>query len=566
MPNVYVTFPEIAQSVSRPIIYDIISQVEDIVKINKSTKVYFPGDNQRMSQPGSSIDHAPFADPDRDPLFENDNYLFIEVEEDFETESLSATNTTGACHNAIFADNAIGVYLAPMYATSMVTIHFKYRTKSKTEALRWRDDIRMRVSQMRDVNLHDISYHYPLPGSLVRLLRHIHTAREAKHGYGEDFADYIKQYSVNRLTMVGDLANKEAKFAISETQMRIVGLYGFDGIPEKPELEQDIGTYTIAFDYKFTYERPLACQAKYPVMVHNQLLPQELIQFVNKSYDLDNVPKTYSPVLKGLSHFEAERQLSQRIDMRHDIVIPEYDDFVCRVFYSGTSPVMTVLCELDEQDMVSLFNLRELGDYALDENVLDFISNGEYNYLTDPYKSVINVSVYDFDNIVHHTKFTVDSDLNVKFVSPANPRGCYRVRISLMTNFNLLPPKVLERMTAYPKAFVKLITAVDETLLNHPGFWDLGKRSSLPAQLLKQIQLYLTGDVDALATDPYSKGIYKGTGVGVSTLPIGFSQKLPQIGYVPIYGRELKAYQRKRMKINRVSVKQIVLNLTQIGA
>lgn len=566
MPNVYVTFPEIAQSVSRPIVYDIISQVEDIVKINKSTKVYFPGDNQRMSQPGSSIDHEPFADPDRDPLFENDNYLFIEVEEDFESESLSATNTTGACHNAIFADNSLGVYLAPMYATSMVTIHFKYRTKSKTEALRWRDDIRMRVSQMRDINLHDISYHYPLPGSLVRLLRHIHTTREAKHGYGENFADYIKQYSINRLTLVGDLANKEARFVISETQMRIVGLYGFDGIPEKPELEQDVGTYTISFDYKFTYERPLACQAKYPVMVHNQLLPRELIEFVNQSYNLENIPKTYSPVLKGLAHFEAEQQLSQRIDMRHDIVIPEYDDFVCRVAYSGTSPIMTVLCELDEQDMVSLFNLKELGDYVLDEDVLSFLSGGEYYYLTKPYKSLLNISVYDADNLVHHTKFTVDADLNVKFVDPVSPRGCYRVRISLMTNFSSLMSGVIDRFANYPKAFVKLIGAVDETLMNHPGFSDLGRRSSLPMQVLKQVQLYLSGDVDAMNTDPYSKGVYRNTGVGISTLPTGFSQRLPQIGYVPVYGRELKAYQRKRMQINRVSVRQIVLNLTQIGA
>lgn len=565
MPNVYVTFPEISQSVSRPIIFDIISQVEDIVKINKSTKIYFPGDNQRMMQPGSSIEHEPFADPDRDPLFENDNYLFIEVEEDFELESLSATNTTGACHNAVFVDNYLGVYLAPMYATSAVTVHFKYRTKSKTEAIRWRDDMRMRVSQMRDVNLHDISYHYPLPSVLVKLLVEIHRTRENKHGYGETLSEYIKQYSTNRLTLVGDLANKEAKFAISETQARIVGLYTFDGIPEKPEANDDIGTYTVSFDYKFTYERPLGCQAKYPVMVHNQLLPRELIEFVNKSYDLENVPKTYSPVLKGLSHFEAEYQLPQRINLHTHISIPEYDDFICSVSYTGTTAFMTVLCELDESDNMSLFNLRELGDYAFDENVLAFLADIEHPYLMIPYKSLINICIYDGDNLVHYNKYVVDRDLNVRFLQPMNPRGCYRVRFCLMTDLSSLMPGALNRFTGYPAAFVAMLGAVDEALANHPGFTELGSRTSLPAQAIRQAQLFLQGNIDELLKDPYSRGIYRGTSVGVAKVPDGFSTQNPQIKFVPIYGHQLRNYQRKRMQEGKLSVQKIIKTIVPVG-
>lgn len=565
MPNVYVTFPEIAQSVSRPIIYDIISQVEDIVKINKSTKVYFPGESQRMSQPGSTIDHAPFADPDRDPLFENDNYLFIEVDEDFETESITATNNTGACHNALFADDVLGVYLAPMYATAQVTIHFKYRAKSKTEALRWRDDIRMRVSQMRDINLHDITYHYPLPANLTKLLRYIHAAREGKHGYGDSFADYIKQYSVNRLTLIGDLANKEAKFAISETQMRIVGMYGFDAISDKPEYDQDIGTHTVSFDYKFTYERPLACHAKYPIMVHNQILPREVVEFVNQSYNLDNIPKTYSPMLKGLANFEAEYQIPKMTGCNTHISIPPYDDFTTKVKYSGTTAFTTVLCELDENDMMSLFNLRELGDYALDSDVLRFLADGEYYYLTKPYKSLINVSVYDSDNLIHYEKYEVDTDLNIRFKQPMSPRGCYRARLSLMTDLTSLMPGALERFAKHPAAFVALISAIDEALAQHPGFAILGSRTVLPLQAVVQAKLFLTGNLDELNKDPRSLGIYRSSSVSTTILPSGFTKENPSSSFVPYYGKVLATYQKKRVMSARVNADKIIKVIKPVG-
>lgn len=561
MPNVYVTFPEIAQSVSRPVVYDIVSQVEEITKIDRNTKIYFPGESQKMQQPGTSLDNAGATAQSRDPNFENDNYLFIEVAEDFSKETLSATNTTGMYHHSLFTDDQLGVYLAPMYATCKVIISFKYRSKSKTEAMRWHDDIRMRVSQMRDVNIHSVTYHYPLPGVLVYLLKVIHETRENKFGYGEDFAQYIQRNSANRLTLVGDLAGKEAKFAIPETQARIVGLFEFDGIPDKPELDTSTGTHTVSFDYSFSYERPLACHAKYPIMVHNQLLPREFIEFVNRSKNFDDEPMHYSPSLKGLSFFEAEKQLPMRLDLHPQVTLPPYDDFVCENTYPGTASVLVALCELDETDFKTLLNLKELGDYQLDPTVLDFIQNSEYGFMLRPYLSLLNISVYKNNGLVHYSRLQIDNDLNVKFKEPADPRFCYRVRIALSADIGSVTIPAVKRLSARPKAFVKLIGAIDTMLRDNPGFAVLATRDKLPEPDVAKVFKFLTGYDMVGSQDIASLATYTTGPVGITTAPGGYGGQYPQQSFVAMSGLALERYRKERIRRNIVTVDEILTGL-----
>lgn len=563
MPNISVTFPEIAQSVSRPVIFDIISQVEDIVKIDKSTKIYFAGDTQRMQQPGTSIDATGVGSQNKDPEFTNLRRLQIEVTEDFAVETLSATPVHGLGNSLLFGDDSLGVYLAPMYATSAVSIAFKYVCNGKTEALRWRDDMRIRVSQMRDVNLHDISYHYILPTPFVELLAEVYTAREAKCGYGDSFVNYVKHHSCDRLGVIGDLAGKEARLSISETQMRIVGLFDFDGLPEKPELESESGTWSISFSYKFTYERPVTCYARYPIMVHNQLLRPELVGFTNGSYDLENVPKSYSGSLNGLSFFESDNQLTQRFNPRSEIILPEYDDFATKYPYRGLGNVLTALCEVDETDNRTLLNLTELGDIAIDADILDFILKSEFRYITQPYKSILNLTLYRNNDLAYRDSLTVTSALDVKGSRDLDLRNCHRVKLLLVTDLSMLDNAAIERLKQYPKAFVKIVSSIDELLRNHPGILSLGDKRTISDSDFNILYRFLTG-IDlrtgtVMANLPVASG---SSAVTISTIRNKYvntgNNYRPLDVFRNIRGPELERYRRERIQMNKVLLSEII--------
>ncbi len=462
MPVVKMTLPDVSQSVTRPIVFDIIRQVQEVTKISKDTKIFYPGDINRMQQGGSSID-----DKNRDAVMATNQIVFIEVEDDYDVETLSTTAVNYNENIPILHDARISTRLTPIYVDNIITIHFKYRTKSKTEALRWRDDMRVQLSAMRDINLHDLTYHYNIPMPFLELLKTIHTLRENIDGYGDAFEDWLKNNSTNRLTLVSDLTNNNINLAVSETQTRVQGLYDFNSVPEKPERDDATGTWTISFSYKFTYNRPTACEARYPLMVHNQLLPPEYLNFGGVPNDPSKIEKTFTKSLKAMNFFERQSDSAIRAKPLDFIRIPDNDEFnlVNPPVYTGT--IFTVLCETDLNSRKDMFNLNELGDVILDSDILEFIAKSEYPYITKLFDSIFNISFYR-GNYLAGTGLICDSNLNIKTVDEQDLRIVHHVRFSIITDLTVLRKEALDRLRKYPNALLKVIHCLNETLMNNP--------------------------------------------------------------------------------------------------
>lgn len=488
MPTVSLTLPEITQAVIRPIVYDIIGQVQHITKIDPSTKIYFSGDSGKRQTSGSSID----SDTDRLAVFNTNRMAFIEVEEEYDIGAIGTTAVTRGEQLPVFIDEALGVHIAPVYASTDMVINFKYRCPSKTEAIRWRDDIRIRVSQMNNIFMHSVTYHYMLPIEAIVLTQAIHANREANFGYGETYEEYMTAHSTPRLTLVGDLTNKSSSLVISETQCRIIGLYGFDALPDKPEHDDGTGTWTISFSYKFSYEKPIGCAIRYPVIVHNQLLPQDLIDFTDKAYDIDKVNKSYSLSIDALHSFESGAIMNSRIIYDYEIKIPSYDDFIPGSYNKGMGTVLTALCEVDA-DKHTLLNLNELGDIAVDVDVMQFIKESELQYMGKAYFSILNLSLYRDKFLASSGTLSLDASLNVTSVNELDLRRQHRVMLSIVTDLTMLTKEALDRLRRYPKALVKIIGAINEILRNHPDFEKLSTKPVVTKRDLDPIYRMITG-------------------------------------------------------------------------
>lgn len=488
MPRISLTLADVSQSISRPIIYDIIGQISNITKINDKSKIFFPGPIEKMKTVGSDIDSS----SERFAQFDTNYITFIEVEEDFDKEAIGSTAVMQREHIPVFIDEKLDVQIVPVYAKNDVTLNIRYRCPSETEAKRWYNDLRMKFSQYRDVNLHKIKYHYMLPRETLLLIKDIYLLRENVSGYGESLDEYLIGHSSDRLDIIGNLVGEEARFVITETQTRIEGLYDFDGMPEKPS-RQDKGYWEITFSYRFSYEMPIACNMRYPIMVHNQLLPKEYTIFNNTQYDINKDNLSASASLNALYSFEMNTIIDQRIRPDAMIRLPYFDDYIMPMVPKGTGTVFLALCEVDKTDNRTLMNLKDLGPIILDKDILDFIISSEIPYICKMFKSIIHISLYRNNSLTTFNTIDCDYSLNIHGIEDLDLRNLHHIRMSLVCDLSLLTSDAIDRLKKYPKALVKIISAMNDLLKNNPDFIHLSDERYITDLQFSAIYQMLTG-------------------------------------------------------------------------
>lgn len=547
MPKISMTLPETSQAISRPVVIDIVNQVKAVTKIPADTPIFFPGDSERMRTAGSELN----SEADRFASFETNRMVFIEVEEDHNVDAIATSSVHGQGAQPVFLDKDLGVAVVPIYTKTDLSITMRYRTHSKTEAIRWRDDMRLRVSQMRDMNTHVIKYHYLLPAEILILLKDIYTHREAVLPYNEGFVEYFKSKSTDRLTLIGDLIGKDARLGISETQTRVFGYYDFEPLPDKPEKDNDKGVWTVTLVYKLTYDKPYVCHVRYPVIVHNQLLPYAYTAFTDSSVDLNKMVLSFQGSLFAMRSFEYDVTMNTVKDPQAYIRLPDFDDYVIPQAMPGTGTILMALTTV-ESDNRSLVNLKELDPIILDQDIIDWLVEEEYQYICQRYRSVIQVHLYRNNTLIQNLSLTCDNSLNIKATVDLNLRNQHRIRLSLVTDLSYLDTDAIRRLRKRPKAFVKVIGAMNELLKNHPDFNNLGDLNRITDFQFSEIYRILTGFYPGnnnYQSNPATN--YYGSGLQASYFPNGSSLVNMFAGLDPIM---VENYRRNRVGFNTVQV------------
>ena len=442
------SIPETEQTIIRPIVIDMINQIKVMTKIDNNIKVLFPGDIGKMHQAGSTIDND-----NREPLLATSKYILITVDEQYDQDNIYTSIVNKVEQPPIFVDRNLEVMIRGVYIKSNITINVIFKTPNKTETKRWIDEIRTKLSGpiMRDINLHTLHYSYSIPEPFLKLLKVIHRQREEIDGYGDNFNEYLKNHSTNKLTFVGDLGNKHRKSVVAETQFKIIGSFDFDELPEKPE-KDDSSSWSIKFSYKFNFQKPIACNMHYPIMIHNQLLPPEYLTFYSSYYDPNNVPTQYTVSLAAMSHFDVQKITKEILNKYGYIKLPLFDDFILPppCVFSGTKSIFIALCSLQLPNKKLLLNIKELDIIHINHTLLEFIITSEYKYIGSIYQSVFNVSLFNWMNLMGDKDLVCDKNLNIFSPIDLNLRNNYRVRFAVINDLNKLSLPALNRLKARP--------------------------------------------------------------------------------------------------------------------
>lgn len=467
MPNIHVSLPETEQSIFRPIVIGVVKQVQEITKLD-AVDVYFPsGDKYNTS--GATLDSK--TDLFVETTSKRMNY--IQVEETIDPGEISPTFFNGKEYPPIFEDRACGVIVSPVYAKHNVVITFKYSCGSKTESVRWLQDFRMALSRLRNINQHEAQYQYNIHKSIAAIIAKVYEYREKVAPYGQTFNQYFEAHTTPRLTVVGTLTGHKSIFAVAEKQVEIYGEFDFDTLPSKSE-KDDSGMWQVEFSYKFNYDKPIGCHIRYPILVHQQLMPLEWVSFTaDETRSLDKQVTDMSRTQSALSMFRADRVMD-RIKAEDGIIrIPKFDDFKGDSVLHSTAGILQALATITETDRKSLLSLQDLDDIVLDQEVIKFFRESEYLYLNQPCKSFFNISLYQNGSLQDWRRLSVDSRLNVSATRDLDLRNQYRVRLSLSTDLDFVTPEAFQRIRKYPKVMYLVVSSINKAFRENPELKNL---------------------------------------------------------------------------------------------
>lgn len=452
MPKLLLAVPETYDSVTRPIIYDVTRQLFAWTGLPADTPIFYPSAHGTVQQPGSER----LQEPLKAELAFNDQ-VSVEVDETVEQDRILSTAVLYPDNLFIFRDPRVETILKPVYSSTEITINFKFRSVDEVKAKRWREQMRVRVSQLRDVLLIDIRYAYQIPPAALLVLREIHRLMENIAGYGDTFAHWFGEHVTPAATVESNLSGDQMQVAFTEHQMRIVGMWDFEGAPEPGSKEDEGDTWTIGVAFKFKYDKPVSVVMDYPQMIHNQVIRYPCNSGDDTlPFNPDQVSKHYSLSAYFFEHFNKARALEgmlkgPEIVGNEGLRFPRWDEFLPKSTAPWYIRIFSGMISLDlaeGHDPRRLMRLDRLPEgYTMNERMKAFVE-GEAPYMTRLFYSVFSCNLYLSNDIQPDGSIEVDPDLNVLTTFDPNPRARFHVWLGLCYNWRFLSPAALARLMA----------------------------------------------------------------------------------------------------------------------
>ena len=453
MPKPVIPINQIEETFLRPIVFKVIEDLQDISALDEDIKVYYPSESEKTPQPGSAM-----SDQYGYNRLTSDNKILLTVTEEYLETAIHTNMIMGREANPIFLDNNLGVSVNPIYKTMNITINFTVRFSNKELANVWRNRAHTKISRLKQYHLHSLPYGYNVPHATIVILREIHRLREATKPYNEDFDTYFSNHSSPKLTNIVNQAGKLSTLSVAETQNRIQGYFDFDTVPEKGSRENETEATTVSFAYKFRIDKPTDCLMIYPTSIHNQIL-DERFQILDNPLSHQDVETEYNYRTGILKQFEKTNHVREQ-SQSNGYILPYYDDFLPKTQINASKYIYSILLSLDSETPNVLMNVLDIPNFDIHPEIVAFLKT-EQPWLTKPYLSVFNISLFEDRNLINYSFISIDKNMDIHNTKDLDYRKQYRIRLSVITDLKLLSKEALDRLRENKKVLDLILAIID---------------------------------------------------------------------------------------------------------
>ncbi|QVD49191.1 hypothetical protein LUCX_121 [Xanthomonas phage vB_XciM_LucasX] len=466
MPRFAMDVPQTYENIVRPVSLEIAQQLVKMLYLPGNVEVLMPGASKTTKVQGTTLEDT---DPTNPASFNHDNRLKVEVTENPVEDRILTTAVHQKENLPFFFDPKLGVRMFPVYSGTELSFTFTYRAENRTLARRFRNEMLSRTSQMREENLHELSYYYLVPPGFVALLRHLHELRENQGGYGQDFDHWVQEHITANATILTNQIGGQPALAIAEFQTNSFGVFQLVGTVEEEEEDKPSGSWLVTFQYKVVFDQVIQTTAQWPLMVHNQLIDAKWYDNgPNASGQLvDPNRRARKPSLSrhALDHFTTVYPSACKTRLLDGVILPQFDEWRPTTVVPETSTLISAMIQIDPTAPTILFNLMEdLGGYQLNPELEEFIK-GEAPYMNIRGASIFDLRLFIDDDPMDDDLVVVTPDLTVTTRNVLNIRRNYHIRLALLNNLFLLDDAAWQRLRRGGEAAVQLINCLQYKLL-----------------------------------------------------------------------------------------------------
>lgn len=467
MPVIYTSLQENQKTILKSCFFSVIKDVTQAIGVPKDAVVTMHR-GVEISRTDNR-NNVSIREVQNNPATVSQRRVVAVVQDNYDEDSLTSTVVSQHDSYPIFHDPEIAVSVYPVYVKTMVKMDVSYSCGSKTEAFRVRDDIRVKLSQCRNILHHQVEYNILLPEPVEEFVGDVYDLKSRL--YPQSLEEYFMSNATKRIHFITDMANKEnSKIAVHERQVRIVGTFDFTEVPEI-EQNNETNTYKLTFPYTFTIDVPSGMCMKYPAMICNRLMKYEYLSFVQDRKLAMRAEKererSGTNSIMSLSHFESHRQVSMRIDDALPLNVPLFDEFYEKVSHTGYVIIASFLTDVDETDFKSLLNLRELGEFVMDEALLTHIANGERRWIVQPQTSPFYLALSQDGRHFNNNILEIDEHLNVRSKVKLSLLRPVRVTLSVCIDPTVLLDKAIDRLNENKDICLLYVTEVIRGIVNY---------------------------------------------------------------------------------------------------
>jgi hypothetical protein len=298
----------------------------------------------------------------------------------------------------------------------------------------------------------------------MQLLFEIYRLRENNCGYGDTIGDWLRSCFTPRMDIIANQAGKRTLFVIREKQTEIMGQYDYTSQPPKAESENQSGVWTAGFSYLYTFDRVETVVARFPTVVHNQLLSAEYVSRL-KTFEVEDIYSLASLSLSAMRQFTYKRRGSTPWDGTPGIPIPAFDDWLPppSTTVSGSVNIFRALMHLDKSNLHGLLSLTALGSWELPDEILAYLREDPLSLIT-PYDGLFYLSLYDGDTIMDTRELIVTTELDITHMRALDERHVYRLCLNMVTELQHLTPAAVERLANHPVLMRHVLVLIDRTI------------------------------------------------------------------------------------------------------
>jgi hypothetical protein len=458
MPYIEKSIKDLDITVTRQVMLSVISSVlkHTAVRSPEDVKIAYLGDSQVELESGSYLDAK-----DKDPVVKYSDYgkVTIEVTEEENPDFILAMSSNRENEQPLIEHKRLGLVIKPDYSVKTVTIDFKYRASTENAANDWANNILRRLNQTISYLPHEIDYTILLNAEFLSLCYEIYQKQEAVAGLGIEFKDWFDGVTKVPYQVQATLDGDETAISFSQVAATIFG--SFD-IAKKPEIRRNAenNTYETSLSYTFEYNKPHSLIAKYPLVVHNQILDPIWIN-TNALYDSSKFPGYRSSVQK---HFEGVLKRNRMHSKYEAIVNPHFDDWNAEKRVDAMSLVFRTMCQVKPDALDTLIDLNNLGKFKLTDKYLEQIAKYPEKVVKRR-QWFIYLAVYEDDILLPDSAMWVDENHVVRMTKPMDLRKTYRFCIYFLTDYSALNELTINAMLKEPDYFYYSVTTLDPTLL-----------------------------------------------------------------------------------------------------